>query len=246
MPLSSSFRFLPFSHTPGTWCLLPGSLLSCQVFPALVCVFDYSGKIAGAVRFPNLGPLKQFCVKQDLERGSVIVSGFSPSGFIRYSIQALDALSWRIESKKEIEMEYAKRSDSATYYTMSPPESTISFKDRERLFLGVDKSQEWPEVVRRGNMLEILPFWHFLAQSVAKLKEYPVSAEPSLLASVQNAKANDVMSHLKDLFLAGFHHMLLPRLEDTDYQGYLLPVSSCRSPYELLEHSFRCIRSRFF
>ncbi len=212
MALTSSYRYLPFSHIPGTWCLIPGSLQSCQVFPSHACIYDASNTLLEEVRFSHEGPLKQFCVQQDLEHLQVIVSGFSSAGFVRYYIKAREP---------------------------SIP------RDRERLFLGVDKSQEWSQVVRRSNMLEILPFWYFLAQSVAKLEDYPpIGNAPSLFANMQQGS----LSSIHDLFLAGFHHMLVPRLVDSDFLGYLVPVvdSTCKSPYVLLEHSFRSIRALFF
>lgn len=274
MALTSPMRFLPFSHNPGTMCLIPGSHLACQIFPAMLCVYDSKGAsrpLIGTVRFSDLGPLDQFCVQQDLEKGRVIVSGFAPSGFVRYIITALqDGGSWKIECKKQmgniaVELDNKaykvikegdvgeNQSQTITFCFGNEPSKALSLPPRERLTLGIDKSQEWSQVVRRCQMQEILPYWYWLAQSVARPTECAEMVDaPSLYKNLQQAiqhkQRDEIVGHLKALFVTGFGHQLVCRVTDSDFHGYPLPVvaSADISPGVLLEHTFRLIRSLFF
>lgn len=117
---------------------------------------------------------------------------------------------------------------------------------RERLFLGVDKSQEWQQVVRRMDMREIVPYLYMLAQSVpdCALEE---ETGPSLIRDLQDARPSEVEAALEALFKAGFSDLLVPRLIDTDYHGYKKPIVSVtnKSPLYLLKVLYPLLRSLF-
>lgn len=199
MSLSSAVRYKPFSHVPGTICLIPGTMHAVQVFPTCYSIYDYSSqepRLIETKQFDHTGPLEQFCVLQNLEKGKVEVSGFSQNGFVRYKIGP-----------------------------------DVTFGPRERLFLGVDKSQDWQMVRRRCNMNEVLPYLYWLSQSIP----LPQEVHGSFLRD------------LKALFSAGFSDLLVPRLIDTDHNGYEVIVSDTnQSPLVLLKHLFGRIRSLFF
>ena len=258
MSLTSCIRFRPFSHEAKTVCLLPNSTFACQIFPSLIRFFDYdqkSPKLVGTVHFQDLGPLEKFTVIQDLEKGAIFVSGESSSGFVCYCITAgcLEVLKLSREISLEVWFEGSsntvrvqKKSRLALLIKMHAQEA------KERLFLGVDRSQEWPMVVRRGDMREILPHLHYLSQSVAGSSLDPLGKGPSLFSelaqAVQEKKCDQVLTALKALFQAGFSHQLLPSLEDVNYHGYSLPVAQNQntSPLLLLKECYPLIRSLFF
>ncbi|MBS0634274.1 MAG: hypothetical protein JSR37_02280 [Verrucomicrobia bacterium] len=196
MSLNISLRFKPFSHLPGTFCLIPGTSLAVQVFPSCYSLYDCSD-VPRLIETKPLEPfLEQFTLLQNLEQGKVEVSGFTKSGFQRHKIGP-----------------------------------DVTFGPRERLFLGVDKSQDWQLVKRRMDMNEIMPYLYWLAQSVT----VPKTSVTSEL-------------DLKQLFKAGFSDMLMPRLFDSDYHGFDKPVVSdtSQSPLVLLKTVFERIRSLFF
>ena len=256
MALTSTLRFRPFSHISGAKCLLPGSSLAVQAFASCLDVFDEEIRLS-RLRFLDLGPLEQFTVLQDLEAGKIVVSGFAKAGFVRYVIQAQqEAKSWAIHFEKlpselcvlhnDKEQQIAQ-GQTLAFGTALP----VILKERERLFLGVDKSQEWPQVVRRCHIPEVLPFLYWLSQSVI-LPVTSAQNEPSLIKNLQEAieqkKGGEVLEHVKAWLIAGFGQERMPRRLDAGYHGYSLPVAqnTQTSALTLLAELQPLIRSLFF
>lgn len=240
MALYSMIRFRPFSLQPKTQALLPGSTLACEIYPAKVIVSDLAKdepQVVQEIVFDDFGPLDKFCVMQDLERGEIVVSGMSRKGYVRYSLYALQAKrSFCLAFQKSPE----KKEPIVVGDTLRP---RVTFAERERLFLGVDKAQEWSQVQRRGDMKEILPVWYWLSQSLLHLNGATESG-PSLLCRAKEGS----LQEMKDLYKAAFANILVPRLEDRDFQGFLLPITTNQkmSPLALLFDSFAMIRRLFF
>ena len=192
MSLVPTIRFRPFSHLPGCKWLLPGTRLVYEVYPSRAYRYDIDNPEAKeTILFDHQGPLEQFCVLQDLEKGKIIVSGFARTGFVRYQFAG------------------------------------APLGDRERLFLGVDKSQDWQLVVRRNNLSEIVPYLFWLAQSVP------------------TEDGDEVAMPLKELVRAAFGEHLVPRVVDTDFQGFKEPLYNGR-PLALLKGIYSQVRSLFF
>ena len=91
MRLKIAEKIQPFSHLPGTSCVLPGSSYQLQIFPCLILLFDLSQGIPTLVYRLELdiqGPVQDFTIFNDLEKGKVSVWGKSPTGFFRYHLLA--------------------------------------------------------------------------------------------------------------------------------------------------------------
>src|ERR1700722_5434308 len=72
--ITISQKLTPFSHRPGTSCLIPGTTFEAEIFPALTRIYDLSGlerKLVKEIPLQIQGPLSHFTVMQDLERGSL-------------------------------------------------------------------------------------------------------------------------------------------------------------------------------
>ncbi len=74
-------RLRPFSHTPGTQCLIPGTTKVLTAYPTRI---EIDGE---AQELEVTGPVEKFLVQQDLEKGCVTVEGHAASGFFRHVIQ---------------------------------------------------------------------------------------------------------------------------------------------------------------
>jgi hypothetical protein len=80
-------KLAPFSHLPGTCCLIPNSSWVVQAFPTLL---KFENCITGEKReevLPWKGPIKDFTVQQDLERGCVRIFGHTAQGYRLHTIQ---------------------------------------------------------------------------------------------------------------------------------------------------------------
>jgi hypothetical protein len=203
-------RLKPFSHVPGTKLILPGSSHQLIIYPTLIVIDDRK------IPIPLTGPVDDFTIQLDLEKGCVKVWGHYQEGFLRYRIHATTDGNFTIVTEK-----------SPKDIFPQPQKNLFQMPNCERLSLGKDKLQDWDMVVRRRDLTEILPFWHRLGQ---------------LLPETVNAAKFD--PDFLNLFRAGFEGILSPRLEDTQHQGLSLPKMS--SPSILLTQGAKLIRSLFF
>src|SRR5689334_22585384 len=116
--ISIAERLKPFSHQPGAKCLLPESPYLVEAFPALVRIKTLSGEIIKEIPLPIEGPLEQFTLMQNLERGCVTL--FS------------EAYYFHILPNLEV------------VFQKNPPLPPL--KTEERLSLGSHKKQEWEAI----------------------------------------------------------------------------------------------------
>ncbi len=103
--------------------------------------------------------------------------------------------------------------------------SMVSSPILDRLFLGVDKAQDWDLVKRRANPAEYLPFWYRLGQMVPSSQATGGTAQ-FLQEWREQLEAGDriaILEPIQNLFSCGFDGILAPRLEDTDHRGFALP-----------------------
>lgn len=219
-------RLRPFSHEPGSQCLIPGTSYLVEAFPALLRIREFGG--ATIKEFPLVieGPLKQFTVIQDLERGCVTV--FSE----QYSMHVLPNLDI-VDSK----------------HPALPP-----LENQERLSLGSHKKMEMDAIRRRRDFHALFPFW-FRLGTLLKLRPRKGDDRGgmfSLLSACRDARdahrPEAILPAFEKLFLAGFGPLLVPRAVDEEIQGILPPdtPSIDDSPLYLLTEGAALIRSLFF
>ena len=247
MAIKMALRLLPYSHELGTYCLLPRSSLRFQIFPALVRVHELSQnqpKLLNEIPLNVKGPVQNFTLQQDLERGAIRVWGQAKNGFFRYRCVANEAGdSFSLISEKEPE-------GTLVLSPLPKGNPLLSRPLYECLSLGSHKSQDWTLMRRRESMREILPHWFRLGQQVSQRAYHALQGTTALLTKCEERVAAHerrlILPAFKDLFRAGFEGMLSPRLVDEEHQGYHLPPLSeatpC-SPLELLRRGAQMIRS---
>lgn len=237
-------RLRPFSHQPGTYCILPGSSLRFQIFPALLRVYDLSityPKLLGEIPVPVKGPVQEFTVQLDLERGWILVWGKAEDEFFRYKIQGHEA-SIYVDVQKGLSSWHPQEFFNRIPHTFKPLN-----KARERLSLGNHKSQDWEMVSRRADLVEILPLLFALGQHVPDEFHFADEGTASLLLECQKASKLTVYQAFLNFFKAGFEGVISPRLTDEQHQGFSLKTSSSPqlSPLVLLSKGAKTIRSLF-
>jgi hypothetical protein len=268
MQIKIAERLKPYTHLPGTSCLLPGSSYQIQVFPALIRFFDLSAspQLLDEIAFDFQGPLKDFTAQNDLEKGEVRVWGECPSGFVRYSLNSCAKgggvrLTFdktppggiRVSSQTINLIAQAK--ESISLFDLEPIEESSLYRPPsiDRLSLGNHKAQDCELIRRRLDLAEIFPIWHRLGQLVVA-PAYHDEAEGTLalIQACQNGLSQGKPEHLAqlwvNLYLAGFHGMMAPRLWDDQYQGIIPnqgPMESSLSPLILLTQAACLIRQHF-
>lgn len=225
MKIQIRARLRPFSHTPGTSCVIPRTRAILTAFPTRLLIDQHE------VFLPITGPVKNFTVCQDLERDCIFVHGSPIEGYFKLRVLA-DEDGFEVKAEKG-------------------PIESIRIRERvvlsqgskqERLSLGSHKTQDWDLIKRRKDLKEILPILYFLGQNIPEAK----SASGGTAALLKLPKER---KYLEASFLAfvegGFSDLLVPRLFDNDYQGFS-DSKGKGDPFYLLRMGSELIRSLFF
>lgn len=237
-------RLRPFCHLPGTYCVLPGSDLRLQLFPCLIRVHDLSTSTPEFITEISLniqGPVEDFTVLQDLEKGILIVWGHTPKGFFRYRLHAieksksisivvektpLDGIQWNASHSYSLFVEknhswtnLEKPSQAQDVLWLTDNFSEIKNrpvfqpKGTDRLSLGSHKAMDWELMRRRKSLLEIFPLWIRLGQMVPF---FPPHEEGT--AGLIKECRQVLQKKRSDQFLAPFFHLFL-----TSFDSMLSP-----------------------
>ena len=268
-------RFKPFSHLPGTRCLVPGTPFQVTAYPTRIAVHECAAypKLLFLLDLVVEGPVEGFTLIQDLERGEVRVFGTAEQGYFR--------LALRLEGKQVvIGVQRAPRAGLSIVASALAPGVCLATRDGkpfeagalvgksaliasgldlweegklsdERLSLGKNKEQAWEKSAQRCDMAELFPFWLRLGQSVPSVADRLGStAVPGLVKQCGEACARSdaaVLEGFRRLYMAGFAGILCPRLEDEEFLGLCgaLAPEDRCSPLVLLRQSAALIRSLF-
>lgn len=265
MSITIAERIHPYSHTPGTSCLIPGTSYQVQVFPALIRLYDLAQAVPlllVEVSFAVQGPMRNFTVVCDLEKGYVRGWGETAGGLLRYRLVPLQkGIRLDVEKAPELGLPFTLAHKQASQEGLLQAKHSVLLWGEEspllerhffeRLSLGNHKAQDWDLVQRRRELVEIFPAWHRLGQFTPP-SVYQEEVGAALLlsdcrAAIQSGKPETIVKPFNHLFLAGFHHILVPRLADDQYQGLcpLPPPNALASPLSLLTKGAALIRSLF-
>lgn len=233
MRIAISERLRPFSHTPGTYCMLPGTTLRLQIFPILIRVEDISAsqpQFVDEIALPLNGPIEGFTIQQDLERGVVSLWGHSPAGYFRYYLSYDPAIPRVIVSETQ-------------------PKKINAILPLPRLSLGSHKAQDSDLISRRAALEEIFPLWHRLGRLTPAPQMAHGQGALILLdrcsEAIKQGKPEHIYQAFVNLYKVGFHGMLSPTLSDLFYQGFQLPQITDASPLLLISEGARLLESLF-
>lgn len=213
MQIKIANRFKPFSHTPGARACLPWSDSVVQAFPTKLLI-DGS-----ELHLELTGPVKNFTLIQDLERGEIRVFGTAQEGYYEFLIRAGEWILTRCpKSGLRINGKQFQRCDSEKFSCKA-----VSQKELERLALGCHKEQQFCKIKERCDLAEILPYWLFLGQQLP------------------TAKVSFPKLPLEQLFQAGFTDLFYPEISQD--LGIKMEIEN---PLALLTEGAGHIRERFF
>jgi hypothetical protein len=259
MKITVAGALRPFSHTPGTSCLIPFSAWKCTAFPAFVKLENIINGAQIDLFLSLSGPIKEFTIQQDLEAGLIKVFGFAKEGYFRYRLEQKDeGLYLQFE---KVPAEGMALNFSGSIEQITAPTTMLLCKNKEaevgkpyeRLSLGQSKSQEWSGIKKRSDLAEIFPHWLRLGQLVpATFSKERGCGMLALLQRCQevasSSHTNEVIRSFTNLFLAGFSGMMVPRLKDEEHQGIVREEgnTSSTASLQLLSEGANAIRSLFF
>jgi len=239
MKISIAQRNRPFSHVPGTSCVLPRTCWTVQAYPAKIILRDRERQCSdGIIEIPLSlrGPVREFTVQQDLENGSVLVWGKSLEGLFHLRLRAVNGAI-------ELKLERAPAAGIVCCGKTIHKHECFSWKiagpccerrTKERLSLGSHRLQDWEKVWRRFDFSEIFPILFQLSRWTPK----------NGLPSEMECRLNQ---GFEPFLRAAFYGMLCPRLMDDEFQGLIgnEAIDPQASPGSLILDAGDRIRSLF-
>jgi len=239
--------------------LIPKTSWKVRIYPTLLILEDLLSHSFIKLKMNIEGPVKEFRIFLNLQKGWIQVQGFSKKGFFRYRIYAVEnkicisldkffeGFSFDSENNFSAKIVQDKKLLSFTSDKIDTFEPKMT---KEILFLGSTKKQDIELIDRREDMTEVLPILYLWAQFFSKA-EKPRSDICSLLdqleEDVSQKKKEQAEKMLLSIYKVGFSHLMMPRLKDDEYQGIIdekiLPEGN---PIYLLNKGYELIRKLFF
>lgn len=259
MNFTIAHRMRPFSHKMGSIFLLPNSHFKVEIFPTLLRFTDLENRMDPLeIHLLLRGPVQAFTAELDLERGFICIFGMTLDGYVRYrlSYKASELLLFCEKTPSVLQLQHGSTS------VQLKPKQTLSIpmpfclKEpqglQERFHFGVHKAQDWELMKRRFDAQEIFPFWLALTQWVPFIPHQDhdqgmFSLINKCQAAIETKEKMQVISHFKNMFLAAFEGMFVPRLFDSDHQGIVDHLEDKTFPTTaLLLQSAKLLKTLFF
>ncbi len=253
-------RLNPFFHQFGKAFLLPGSHWKVAVYPTRLIFAEIDAeKRQFHIDLSLRGPLVGFTAELDLDDGILSVWGTSLDGFVRYHLSAKKDGIWiQVEKAPGQKLICANSLSLAEFQIVQQEHLLIPLASnssplesiKETLSLGNHKKQDWDEVKKRLDLVEIFPTWLRLGQMTP---HSPSEEKEGMYALLQNCRSliaekrtPEIARAFQSLFLAAFEGVCVPRTYDSEYQGIAYPVDNPTMPaLPLLTESAALIRSLF-
>ena len=241
MKITIAERLRPFSHTPGSGCLIPGTWWQIQAFPTLLRLSHKSQVIEIALKIT--GPVKDFTLQLDLEKGAVYIFGKAQEGYFRLRLEAIDSgFNLYAEKTPTTGLSTSKGDLQPKGHLHFPVQMVFSVSSSaERISFGSHKEQDWDLASRRSDLREIIPQLLFLG------KKTPHALAPTPILPEKKPEKSQIEPLLQSFIQAHFKQILVPRLLDEQHLGMAFPVlDSSAEPSILLGAAVQWIRSLFF
>ncbi len=216
MNIKISERIAPYSFSNHTLLPIPNSRSTLEVRPNRI-IFLIEDRVE-SIDLQRTGPIKQFMTQLDVERERVVIQGSSLEGFFRVFIEQKDDFIEVAFKNLPLERREIKSS------------RTKSIIDKEKLFLGVTKSQDIDLIWRRKNCSEIFPIWFYLAQNFFHKNN-------EIVGEVDEIERHCYL-HFKSLFI--------PQNCSDLHLGYKTSWLENRGAMDIFSIGYSAIRSLFF
>lgn len=260
MQILISEKYLPFSTVPGISMLIPGTTLQATFFPTRIEFNELSKSqpvLVGAITL-DLHQPEYPTVQLDLEKGCIRVWGDSNQGFYRFFLTAFskdNSLEFILDKG-----DFTISSEGLSLHQKEKGRFEIKINQPwtrreappllEKISMGSHRKQNWSQIVRRGDLAEILPIWYHIAQWIPTrtpaVYEGTASLLPYCCQAITNEERNSVLIPFENMFRVCFEGLLSPTLFDKLYQGYLLnPVLADTDPLAMCVDGALLIRSLF-
>lgn len=246
-----------YSHQTTTLALIPNTYLSARICPGWIHIEDLISSISYDIQLHIQGPITQFTVEQECEKGKMKVFMHTAKGYVRYTLfQRQTKLFLKVEKAplsglrityQGIDQTYKKDKELLIEKNLKESSSPKQFA---RLFLGSLKAEDIALIWRRQDIKEMLPFLFALSQGLSfhAFEKEGLGGNYELVQTLEKAIYGAQKMRLEQNFLnlinCAFESLWTPRSNDTQYQG-LTSTQSEDSPIYLLAKMKKLISALF-
>jgi hypothetical protein len=257
MKITILSKLKPFSHTPGLFCLIPGTFWAIRAYPTKL-IFINLEQLSDIYQVDlNIqGLVKNFTCIQDLEKGKVDIFGIEKRGYFRFEILATSAgLELKLNRcfKDGLVILFNNLTSKQLYCKdtfmlgVNLTHLGCFSKDVERVSLGNHKKQDWDLIIRRSDIKEIFPIW--LKLGILLPDKEPPENHPLISELEKNIEIKDKLSIEKlflKLFFSNFKGIMCPMRTPQNHLGIIPEQTYHFSPFILLQKGATLIRRLFF
>ncbi|MCE2982421.1 MAG: hypothetical protein LW832_02530, partial [Parachlamydia sp.] len=245
--ISIAEKLIPFSHTPGTFALIPFTTYAVEAFPSLFRIYEWGGReplLLTTMQLGIQGPLRDFTLLSDLEKGLIKVRLRSGTGFYEYELSGShEKVLFNLKRSPTGSLSLNEKSAFLNCpLSMIEGRAVEHPKIFEKLSLGNHKKQDIDLILRRQDLKEILPLFYSFAQKVPLLIEKnDLNLESILLTPMEKG-----YEWWSDFFLSYFKAFLTPVWTDERFLGLRQSNRSLHfSPLFLINKAFNHLRLMF-
>ncbi|MGR3973559.1 MAG: hypothetical protein QRY72_03185 [Candidatus Rhabdochlamydia sp.] len=228
MSLKIAAKLNPFSHQPGVMLPIPLTPFILQAYPTRLIITHLERGDRVEEKLDWTGEVEGFTVQLDLDRSQIAIFGHTALGFKRVWIQGVG---------QQIQLKF----DKGITKTVASFDEPVALRQLETLSLGAHIKLNWDKMAFSKHLEAILPLFFSLAQQMP-LKE----GSGSVLDLLNFPSAHEAPLQLRRFLQAGFKGMLVPRLQDDDYQGIIEEKHPSGSALTLFGQGYQAVRKLFF
>jgi len=233
----------------GVDVFIPSTALIAKIFPSKLVIGKH------VIDFDIHGPITDFTVELNLEKGRVEWYLKCKEGFIAWHLYALDTtivLELRRGPQEGVNTYYEKTIclEPRDKLTLDISKRFGAKKSFERLTCGISKKQEIEAIFSRKKIEEFLPFCFFVSQyAEQKVKKIEGGIADMILLAEEAILAKNRIQLSKifeEMFSISFYDLFVPTLEDRMHQNvFKNKVKKGVIPFDLFGHWYHLIKKCF-
>ncbi len=215
--------------------MIPKSMYRMQVFPTKLCLEHVDTKKVTEIDIQITGPIKNFIVICDLEKGNLRISGTALEGYFYYTIFATEesidlhvkrcskeGMTFRIGAKKHL----LRLKET---HSIIKEKSSLLIVTKERISFGNYKQQDFDKIKSRQDISEIIPLIMFYERYLPKEIEASAVSIP-LLVELEKLMVSRNRIQLEqailNVFNVHFDGILTCSFSDKNYLGLISSINS--------------------
>ena len=227
MQIVIDHRYKPYSLQPGVKVLVPSTSLLVQIFPSQLSIRDLScSSNANFIEYPPID--QSFTVFQDMERGHILIRGFSKGKAVQKEI-VMQENQCLLLDKKPVKQAHLLVDNVEVHAKSS----------ETRIHFGCYKKPNMMRMRSQALLHEYLPFWHALGKRYSLSNNREPSEDTTALLmqiekSLQKEEILSLAGQWQQAFQSCLKSLFVPTRFDEEFFGFVPQQRNQKDPLEIL------------